>query len=253
MGRIGHAAAEALSLRSNLPRRIAYSISASPACRGFSLPEPYGGHEFLIAYYAALAGKPQEIGASRTLPRSMNALIVAYYGSPDFKGLRAQAPRASIAIFWSDSGSAMATTTPLGMKATNVRKLMNEKAETPDAANRLLGLLSILMETAIALGWRDDNPAFGVKRLKHRSGGIRDLAEADIQAYRDFYPLGSRERLVLELAIGTAQRHRGSRPPGWRYVIKGAIALKQNKTGATVTVPIVPELRATLDLCPHDP
>jgi hypothetical protein len=41
------------------------------------LPEPYGGHEFLLAYYAALSGKPLEIGASQTLPRSMNALIAA--------------------------------------------------------------------------------------------------------------------------------------------------------------------------------
>jgi integrase len=139
-----------------------------------------------------------------------------------------------------------------GMKAAHVRKVMAEKAETPDAANRLLGLLSILMEQAITLGWRDDNPAFGVKRLKHRGSGFVTWTEADIQAYRDFYPLGSRERLVLELAIGTAQRRGDLVRLGWRHVVKGAIAVKQNKTGTEVTIPIVQELRAALDLCPHD-
>jgi hypothetical protein len=52
------------------------------------LPGPYGGPEFLVAYYAALAGKPYEIGSSRAIPRSMNALIAFYYASPDFKKLR---------------------------------------------------------------------------------------------------------------------------------------------------------------------
>ena len=58
------------------------------------------------------------------------------------------------------------------MKSRNVRKLMDEKAATPDTANRLLSLISILMEHAISEGWRDDNPAFGVKRIKHRSAGF---------------------------------------------------------------------------------
>jgi integrase len=138
------------------------------------------------------------------------------------------------------------------MKASNVRKLMAERAATPDTANRLLGLISILMEHAIALGWRDDNPAFGVKRLKHYGSGFTTWAETDIETYRAHYPLGSRERLVLELAIGTAQRRGDLVRLGWRHVVKGAIALRQSKTGAPVTVPIVRELQAAIDLCPRD-
>jgi integrase len=37
-----------------------------------------------------------------------------------------------------------------------------------------------------------------------------------------------------------------------RHVVNGKILIKQSKTGAMVTVPIVRELRAALDLCPHD-
>jgi hypothetical protein len=75
-------------------------------------------------------------------------------------------------------------------------KLMAEKAATPDAANRLLGMISILMEHAIAAGWRDDNPAFGVKRLKHRGEGFVTWSEPDIIAYRGHYPLGTRDPLM---------------------------------------------------------
>ncbi len=129
---------------------------------------------------------------------------------------------------------------------------MGEKAATPDTANRLLSLISILMEHAISEGWREDNPAFGVKRIKHRSTGFATWGEPDIAAYRAHYPLGTRERLVLELAIGTAQRRGDLVRLGWRHVVNGAIVIKQSKTGATATVPIVPELHAALDLCPRD-
>jgi integrase len=116
----------------------------------------------------------------------------------------------------------------------------------------VLGLLSILMEHAIAAGWREDNPTFGVKRLRHRQAGFATWAESDIASFRDHYPLGTRERLVLELALGTAQRRGDLVRLGWRHVVKGAIVVKQNKTGVTVTVPIVGELYAALDLCPRD-
>jgi integrase len=137
------------------------------------------------------------------------------------------------------------------MKIGDVRKVMAEKASTPDAANRLLGMISILMEHAIAAEWRDDNPAFGVKRLKHRSEGFVTWQEAEISAYRDYYPPGTRERLVFELAIGTAQRRGDLVRLGWRHVIKGKIEVKQNKTGAEVSIPLVQELHAALD-CPRD-
>jgi integrase len=39
---------------------------------------------------------------------------------------------------------------------------------------------------------------------------------------------------------------------GWRHVVNGSIVIKQKKTGAEVTVPIVQELHAALDFCPRD-
>jgi integrase len=181
----------------------------------------------------------------------MNALIVAYYASADFKSLRpstARVYRNILERFRKDYGDHDAA----GMKAHNVRDLMAKKAAMPGAANRLLGLLSILMEHAIAAGWREDNPAFGVKRLRHRQAGFATWAEPDIASFRDHYPLGTRERLVLELALGTAQRRGDLVRLGWRHVVNGAIVVKQNNTGVTVTVPIVGELCAALDLCPRD-
>src|ERR1700731_864136 len=186
-----------------MPRRARYPfVQRNPGGRlylrkpGFPrvrLPGPFGSHEFEAAYYAAMVGEPIEIGAARTIPHSMNALIVAYYGSAEFKRLRpgtARVYRRILERFREEHGDRDAA----GMKPSNVRKAINALAETPDAANHLLSLLSTLMELAIANGWRDDNPTVGIKRIKHRGSSFTTWGESNIAVYRNYYPLGTRER-----------------------------------------------------------
>ena len=58
--------------------------------KAISLPGVPGSEEFMAASAAALAGLPDvAIGASRTLPGTINALTVSYYGSDDWRKLAA--------------------------------------------------------------------------------------------------------------------------------------------------------------------
>jgi integrase len=245
-----------------MPRRARYQfVQRNPGGRlylrkpGFPrvrLPGPFGSHEFEVAYYAAMAGKPVEIGAARTIPHSMNALIVAHYGSAEFKALRPSSARIYRRIlerFREEHGGKDAA----GMKVQHVRQAINERASTPDAANHLLSLLSALMELAIANGWRDDNPTVGVKRLKVHDIGFATWTEADNRNIPAF--LSARDPRAPRPRAGA--RHRAARRGdlvrlGWRHVIKGKLVIRQSKTGASVAVPIVRELQAALDLCPRD-
>ena len=58
--------------------------------KAIPLPGLPGSEEFMAAYHAALAGLPHkssEIGASRTSPGTINALVVAYYKSAEWNSL----------------------------------------------------------------------------------------------------------------------------------------------------------------------
>ena len=60
--------------------------------RGFKkipLPGLPGSEEFMLAYQAALGGQtaPIEIGANRTLPGTINALVVSCYRSAEWNAL----------------------------------------------------------------------------------------------------------------------------------------------------------------------
>src|SRR5262245_32210901 len=61
-----------------------------PRCKAVALPGQPGSEEFMQAYAMALASVPErttEIGASRTLPETINALVVAYYKSDGWQRL----------------------------------------------------------------------------------------------------------------------------------------------------------------------
>ncbi|MFA6204694.1 MAG: tyrosine-type recombinase/integrase [Methylocystis sp.] len=222
-----------------------------PGHKRIALPGPYGGAEFLAAYQAASEGAPLEIGAARTTPGTMNALVVSFYKSPGFISLRPSTERVYrniIERFRNEHGHKSVA----GMQARHVRAIVAAKASTPDAANRLLGMISLLMDHAVAEAIRPDNPAFGIKRLRHKSDGFVTWSEEDIATFRAHWPLGSRERLGLELALGTGQRRGDLVRLGWQNLGSGAINLKQSKTGAVVAIPVVPELRAALDLLSRD-
>src|SRR5689334_2454510 len=55
--------------------------------KAIALPGLPGSEEFMAAYAAALASQPNtsEIGATRTLPGTINALVVDYYRSDEWQ------------------------------------------------------------------------------------------------------------------------------------------------------------------------
>src|SRR5262245_25294657 len=58
-------------------------------CKAIPLPGLPGSEEFMTAYALALGGLPQtvDVGESRTLPGTINALVVAYYKSEEWQKL----------------------------------------------------------------------------------------------------------------------------------------------------------------------
>jgi hypothetical protein len=87
------------------------------------LPGIPGSAEFMEAYQAALAGEPEPIGASKTVPGTVNALIVSYYQSADWRGLSNETQkgrRPIIEAFRVKNG----TKRPAMMGADHVKKML---------------------------------------------------------------------------------------------------------------------------------
>jgi len=209
--------------------------------------------EFMQQYGALLdqLPKPAIVGAGRTKAGTVNALAAAYYQSPDFRSLADSTKdhrRRIIDQFRSKHGSK-----PLkGLRREHIVQIMADKAETPEAANNLVKLLRVMLNYAVDLGMIESNPATGIKRYKNRGVGFHSWSEDEIRQYEARHPVGTRARLVLALPLYTAQRVSDVCKMGWQHVINGdMIKLRQQKTGASLTVPLHPALKAMLAILPR--
>ena len=92
---------------------------------------------------------------------------------------------------------------------------------------------------AIDLGWRADNPAKGVRKIKEGEGH-KPWPEWAITAFRKHAKADA--LLVFELALGTGQRAADLIKMKWSDLEGDYIHVTQSKTGAKILVPCAPEL-----------
>jgi hypothetical protein len=64
----------------------------------------------------------------------------------------------------------------------------------PVAARNWLKALRALLDFAVAEGFRNDNPAVGVRLPKHKSAGHHCWEEAEIAQFESYWPIDTRER-----------------------------------------------------------
>jgi integrase len=188
--------------------------------------------------------------AERTAPGSIAALVLTYYGLPLFRDLRPSSQytfRKMLERFVADWGHLKVKT----LSRQAIAEIIGDMAETPAAANHLLNRLRVLMRVALDLGWRTDDPTYKLKGFKNRSQGFYTWSEADIEAYKARHPAGSKARRALYLLLFTSQRRGDVRLLGRQHVDDaGRINLRQQKTGAMLSIPAHPELTAELALAP---
>lgn len=218
------------------------------------LPYPPLGADFEKAYAAALAGITEwraNIGASRTKAGSFDALVVSYYRSPAFTGLREstkQTYRRIIETFREKHGKRMIR----DLRREHLKALIGDMADRPQAANRLLSLLKIMLDHAMDNGWIATNPAYAIKGFKKKTKGFHTWTESEIAAYEARHPEGTQAHLAMVLLLYTAQRRSDVVAMGWHSIKGKKIEVKQVKTGAELDLHMLPALTDAIRPLPRD-
>lgn len=216
-----------------------------------ALPDP-ASEDFLTAYAKAAKSK-SEIAVERTIPRSISALIIAYYGSQYFKDLQPQTQATYRNMLDRFREALDAKGRPFGkgpagiIKAKTFRAYFATMTDKPGALRNLRKRLRKVFDFAIEEEWRIDNPILATKGPKAKGVGFIPWSEDEIDRYRAYWPTGTRERLALEVLLNTAVRRSDAVLLGHQHVTNGRIRLKQVKTGEPVTVPLHRDLLAELE------
>jgi integrase len=251
--------------KSGLPRHCSWNLDRANGKRWVRFSK--GGHrcylpgtpwseEFMRAYAAALDGvkiERRQIGAGRTRPGTINALIASYYKLvfPTLKPSTQAMRRNILERFRNEFGEDRV----VDLKHAHIVAMHAAKANTPTAANNFLKILRHLLGHAAALEWISYNPAVGVKKFKIEGDGIPTWTEDEVAQFVARHPIGSAAHLALMLMLWTGQRKSDIVLMGWQHVRKTdkgyKIAVRQDKTDEPLLLPITPELDRALAQVPR--
>jgi integrase len=90
------------------------------------------------------------------------------------------------------------------------------------------------------------DPTEGVKNPPRKGEGYRPWTEENVEAYEKRWPIGTRQRVWLDVLLYTGLRRGDAVQLGRQHVRDGVASLKTEKTDTLVTLPILPVLAETL-------
>jgi len=210
--------------------------------------------EFMQEYQACLdreAAPALQPGINRSKPGTFNALIAAYYGSPEFKGLRPSTQatyRGIIERFREKHGDKRVA----AIERKHIKAIIGAMHETPAAANNLLDRLKGLMTLAIDIGMRKDDPTMRMRGYANKGDGFHTWTEDDIAAFEARHEIGTKPRLALALMLYTGQRRSDAVTMGRQHVSGHRIKVRQQKTDARLEIPMHPTLQAVIAATPRE-
>ena len=202
------------------------------------LTAPYGSPEFWRQYHAAVAQTPAgEVVRPRHVAHTIGWLIERYRESAAWASLAQASRRQRENIFRhlvEDFGREPITALT---KATVIRS-MDKRRETPEAANMLLKALRGVFKWAVNADLVKTDPTEGVSKITVKTTGFPVWTDADMEAFRQKWPVGTRERLAFDLLLHTGLRRGDVVQLGRQHIKDGVISIKTEKTGDWVHIPV---------------
>jgi len=222
--------------------------------RGFKsvpLPGLPWSPEFMAAYEAAMGGESAprvEMGACRTKPGTINALVVSYYKSDEWARLTGDTQktrRRIIERFRADHGDKRVAL----LQREHIVKML-AAIDNLSAKRHWLMAVRALMRSAVPI-MRKDDPTVGIAGIKlPKTKGHHTWTDDQIEQYRAYWPLGTQQRLVMEFALETTSRRGEVVRLGPQHVKNGRIRIERTHGSEDVDIPMSPELQAACDAMP---
>ncbi len=135
----------------------------------------------------------------------------------------------------------------------SVTAARDRRAATPAQARNFLDAMRGLFRWALDADLVKVDPTAGVNNPKRKKGaGFPIWTEDEVDRYQQYWPLGTKERVWIDVLLYTGLRRGDAVVVGRQHVRDGICSFRTEKSGETITVtiPILPVLQATLDAGP---
>jgi integrase len=214
------------------------------------LPGIPGSTAFMAAYESATADHAPSPVANRHKEGTVGYLVTRFYRSAAFTNLAQSTQKAYRIIldkFATEDGHRLVRDMPRAVAADIIEQI---GATRPGMANLTTATLRRLFSYAIKLEMRADNPFVGLD--PYQGGEHRAWTQQELSSYESTWPIGTRERLAFDLLLFTGQRVGDVATMRRADILSGAIPIRQEKTGAVLSLPVHANLLRSLNACPTD-
>ncbi|AQX19883.1 tyrosine-type recombinase/integrase [Bartonella sp. WD16.2] len=216
----------------------------------------YGTQEFVDNYTLALKeaqnGLPRQIKRTRLMEGSFDWLMHQYLQSMQWHNQAESTKKVKQRIL-NNISQHIGTCSYKSIEKQHILDAVERRRETPAAARHFLTALNGLFNWAVDNSLLHRNPAFNIKPPKSfNTEGFSPWLEEDIDKYHQRWPLGTHERVWIDVLLYTGLRRGDVVRVGWKDVTDNIIHLKTEKSKfqTDVFLPILPELAKTLETGP---
>ena len=211
------------------------------------LRSEFGTEEFRVEYEAALSGAPLQTKgapASGTL-----AWLIERYREVGAWTTLSLPPAGSGRTSLSMCLRTPAKKRSASIKTATIMAGIERRSKTPAQARNFLKTMRGLFKWAAKAKHIKGDPTVGVENpYKSKGQGFIAWTESDVLAYERRWPIGTRQRIWLDVLLYTGLR-RGDAVRFGRQHVKdslGTIKTEKSNFEVTLTLPILPVLAATL-------
>ena len=212
----------------------------------------------------AIAEAVEEAHAARAVPGSIGDLLRRYLAVPERLG-PTETTQAKVRSILERFAQGREDRPVKGVSFEHVDAIIAKaRAKSVDARGRTIGgneaarklrkELRRFFAFARKLEWIASNPVDDLQPVKvaagERSTGFYTWTEEDIATFRAQWPIGTKQRLAMELMLWTDQRKVDAIHLGRQHVRAGKFMIRQTKTGKLLRLPIAPQLAAAIDAMP---
>jgi integrase len=216
--------------------------------RRIRLHADFGTAEFWAEYQAALASSPRQPVAPHN--GSLGWLIERYRETAAWSYLSTATRRQRENIF----AHILETAGKQPFAKITTATIMvgrDRRANTPTQARHFLDAMRGLFRWAVKAQLVKIDPTADVDNPpRPKTDGFAQWKEDEITAYEERWPIGTRQRVWLDVLIYTGLRRGDAVRLGRQHIRDGIGTIKTEKTGTEVTLPILPALSKTLEAGP---
>lgn len=215
------------------------------------LRSEYGTPEFWAEYRAAIEGGEVPAKADNAPRSGTLAWMIARYRETAVWASLSSATRRQRENIFKHVIAAAGHQPTAKITAAAMIAGRDRRAATPAQARNFLDAMRGLFRWAFKAGLVKADPTAGIDNPpRPKTAGFRPWTEADVEAYYRQWPLGTRQRVWLDVLLFTGLRRGDAVTLGRQHVRDGIAKLATEKTGVIVTLPILPVLGKTLEAGP---